>query len=144
RWERVDIKSVGLLPNCLAKQAAREAGAYEAWLVDDEGYVTEGSSTNAWIITKDGVLVTRFADNGILKGITRTTLFDLCERENIRIEERRFTIQEAQEAKEAFLSSATTIVMPIVEIDGRPVGNGVPGEIATELRARFHEVAEIR
>jgi D-alanine transaminase len=106
--------------------------------------VTEGSSTNAWIITKDGVLVTRFADNGILKGITRTTLFDLCKRDNIRIEERRFTIQEAQEAKEAFLSSATTIVMPIVEIDGRPVGNGVPGEIATELRARFHEVAEIR
>lgn len=144
RWERVDIKSVGLLPNCLAKQAAREAGAYEAWLVDDEGYVTEGSSTNAWIITKDGVLVTRFADNGILKGITRTTLFDLCQRDNIRIEERRFTIQEAQEAKEAFLSSATTIVMPIVEIDGRPVGNGVPGEIATELRARFHEVAELR
>ncbi|WP_296573235.1 D-amino-acid transaminase [Phreatobacter sp.] len=143
RWERVDIKSVGLLPNCIAKQTAREAGAFEAWLVDADGFVTEGSSTNAWIITKDGALVTRFADTGILKGITRTTIFDLCEREGLRIEERKFTIEEAQNAREAFLSSATTIVMPIVEIDGRPVGNGAPGSIATELRAKFHEVAEI-
>lgn len=143
RWERVDIKSVGLLPNCIAKQTAREAGAYEAWLVDEDGFVTEGSSTNAWIITKDGALVTRFADTGILKGITRTTIFDLCAREGLRIEERKFTIEEAQGAREAFLSSATTIVMPIVEIDGRPVGNGAPGSIATELRSKFHEVAEI-
>ncbi|CEJ12987.1 D-alanine aminotransferase [bacterium YEK0313] len=143
RWERVDIKSVGLLPNCLAKQAAREAGAFEAWLVDADGFVTEGSSTNAWIITKDGVLVTRHADNNILKGITRTTLFDLCKREGIRIEERPFSVAEAQEARECFLTSATTIVMPIVEIDGRPVGNGAPGSIATDLRAKFHEVAEV-
>ncbi|WP_204306956.1 aminotransferase class IV, partial [Klebsiella aerogenes] len=82
------------------------------------------SSTNAWIVTKDGVLVTRYADNGILKGITRTTLFDLCAREGIRIEERQFSVAEAQEARECFLTSATTIVMPIVAIDGRPVGNG--------------------
>lgn len=143
RWERVDIKSVGLLPNCLAKQAAREAGAFEAWLVDADGFVTEGSSTNAWIITKDGVLVTRHADNNILKGITRTTLFDLCKREGIRIEERPFSVAEAQEARECFLTSATTIVMPIVEIDGRPVGNGAPGSLATDLRAKFHEVAEV-
>lgn len=143
RWERVDIKSVGLLPNCLAKQAAREAGAYEAWLVDKDGFVTEGSSTNAWIVTKDGVLVTRYADNGILKGITRTTLFDLCAREGIRIEERQFSVAEAQEARECFLTSATTIVMPIVAIDGRPIGNGAPGSIATGLRSKFHEVAEI-
>ncbi|MCZ0736536.1 D-amino-acid transaminase [Phreatobacter sp. AB_2022a] len=143
RWERVDIKSVGLLPNCLAKQAAREAGAFEAWLVDADGFVTEGSSTNAWIITKDGVLVTRHADNNILKGITRTTLFDLCKREGIRIEERPFSVAEAQAARECFLTSATTIVMPIVEIDGRPVGNGAPGSIASDLRAKFHEVAEI-
>ncbi|MBN8944700.1 MAG: D-amino-acid transaminase [Rhizobiales bacterium] len=143
RWERVDIKSVGLLPNCLAKQAAREAGAYEAWLVDADGFVTEGSSTNAWIVTKDGVLVTRYADNGILKGITRTTLFDLCAREGIKIEERQFSVAEAQEARECFLTSATTIVMPIVAIDGRPVGNGAPGSIATDLRLKFHEVAEI-
>ncbi|QCI68363.1 D-amino-acid transaminase [Phreatobacter stygius] len=143
RWERVDIKSVGLLPNCLAKQAAREAGAYEAWLVDKDGFVTEGSSTNAWIVTKDGVLVTRYADNGILKGITRTTLFDLCAREGVRIEERQFSVAEAQEARECFLTSATTIVMPIVAIDGRPVGNGAPGSIATDLRSKFHEVAEI-
>lgn len=143
RWERVDIKSVGLLPNCLAKQAAREAGAFEAWLVDADGFVTEGSSTNAWIITKDGVLVTRHADTNILKGITRTTLFDLCKREGVRIEERAFSVAEAQEARECFLTSATTIVMPIVEIDGRPVGNGAPGSIATDLRAKFHEVAEV-
>jgi D-alanine transaminase len=142
RWERVDIKSVGLLPNCLAKQAAREAGAYEAWLVDKDGFVTEGSSTNAWIITKDGVLVTRYTDYGILKGITRTTLFDLCAREGIKIEERQFTVAEAQAARECFLTSATTIVMPIVTIDGRPVGNGAPGSIATALRSKFHEVAE--
>jgi D-alanine transaminase len=143
RWERVDIKSVGLLPNCLAKQAAREAGAYEAWFVDDKGFVTEGSSTNAWIVTKDGAIVTRFADNSILKGITRTTLMDLCKREGLRVEERQFTVEEAQGAREAFLTSATTIVTSIVEIDGRPVGNGAPGSVATELRAKFHEVAEI-
>jgi D-alanine transaminase len=143
RWERVDIKSVGLLPNCLAKQAAREAGAYEAWLVDEDGFVTEGASTNAWIITQDGVLVTRYADHSILRGITRTTLMDLCAREGIKIEERQFSVAEAQGAREAFITSATAIVMPVVEIDGKPIGNGAPGSIATELRSKFHEVAEV-
>lgn len=143
RWERVDIKSVGLLPNCLAKQQAREAGAFEAWFVDEKGFVTEGSSTNAWIVTKDGVIVTRHADTAILKGITRTTILDLAAREKLKVEERPFTVAEALEAREAFLSSATTIVTPIVEIDGKPVGNGSPGLLATDLRGKYHDVAEI-
>lgn len=143
RWDRVDIKSVGLLPNCLAKQEAREAGAYEAWLIDENGFVTEGSSTNAWIVTKDGVIVTRPAEHGILKGITRAVVFDLARREGLRIEERAFTVAEALAAKEAFVTAASTIVMPVVAIDEKPVGNGAPGSVATALRARFHEVAEV-
>lgn len=143
RWDRVDIKTVGLLPNCLAKQAARAQGAFEAWFVDDEGFVTEGSSTNAWIITRDGAIVTRDADIGILKGITRTTLIDLIAREGLRLEERRFTVKEALDARECFLTSATTIVMPIVAIDDKPVANGAPGMLSTRLRGLFHEVAEL-
>lgn len=142
RWERVDIKSVGLLPNCMAKQAAREAGAFEAWYVDKDGFVTEGASTNAWIVTRDGVIVTRQADSGILKGVTRTTLFEVAKQEGLKIEERPFSVAEALAAREAFLSSATTIVTPIVEVDGRPIGNGAPGLVAGRLRAAFHDLAE--
>lgn len=142
RWERVDIKSVSLLPNVLAKQAAKEAGAYEAWFVDSDGNVTEGSSTNAWIVTADGTLVTRPAESGILRGITRTVVFDLANAAGIPIEERAFSLEEARAAREAFITAATTIVMPVVQIDGRPIGNGAPGSVATALRARFHEFAE--
>src|SRR3546814_912132 len=107
RWERCDIKTVALLPNVLGKQQAREAGAYEAWQVDDDGYVTEGTSTNAWIVTQDGELITRSANQAILNGITRLSLLKLAERENLRFVERRFTVAEAKQAREAFISSAT-------------------------------------
>ena len=127
RWDRVDIKSVGLLPNVLAKQKAREAGAQEAWFIDAEGMVKEGASTNAWIVTGDGVLVTRPADRGILRGITRATLFDVAKSLGLGIEERGFSVAEAKAAREAFITAATTVVMPVVAIDGQPVANGHPG-----------------
>jgi D-alanine transaminase len=142
RWERVDIKTVGLLPNAIAKQKAKEAGAREAWFVDRDGYVTEGASTTAWIVTRDGVLVTRPNGPDILPGVTRMTVTDLAKREGISIEERKFTVDEAKSAREAFMTAASTIVMPIVMIDDTPVANGVPGSIAARLRAAFHEVAE--
>ena len=142
RWERVDIKSISLLPNVLAKQAAREQGAKEAWFVDRDGQVTEGSSSNAWIVTKGGKVVTRPADNGILRGITRSVLIDVIKAQGLEFEERPFTVEEAQAAREAFLTSASQIVMPVVRIDDRPVGNGAPGSVATALRAEFHRHAE--
>jgi D-alanine transaminase len=142
RWERVDIKSISLLPNVLAKQAAREQGAKEAWFVDRNGHVTEGSSSNAWIVTKGGKVVTRPADNGILRGITRTVLLDVIKAQGLELEERPFTVEEAYGAREAFLTSASQVVMPVVRIDDRPVGNGAPGSMATALRAEFHRHAE--
>ena len=142
RWERVDIKSISLLPNVLAKQAAREQGAEEAWFVDRDGKVTEGSSSNAWIVTMGGKVVTRAADKGILRGITRTVLIGVIEAQGLALEERPFTVEEAYGAREAFLTSASQIVMPVVRIDGRPVGNGAPGSVATALRKEFHRHAE--
>ena len=142
RWERVDIKSISLLPNVLAKQAAREQGAKEAWFVDGSGHVTEGSSSNAWIVTMDGKVVTRPAERGILRGITRTVLLEVIKAQGLSLEERAFTPEEAYKSREAFLTSASQAVMPVVRIDGRPVGNGAPGLVATALRAKFHEHAE--
>ncbi len=142
RWDRVDIKSVGLLPNVLARQQAKEAGAQEAWFVDADGKVTEGAATNAWIVTKDGHLVTRPADTGILRGITRTTLMDVARKLGLKVEERGFTVDEAKSAREAFLTAATTVIMPIVAIDGHPVANGHPGSVALSLREAFFDVAE--
>ena len=143
RWDRVDIKSVGLLPNVLAKQAAREAGAKEAWFVDPKGFVTEGASTNAWIVTRDGAVVTRPAEHGILRGITRTVVLEVIADHGLKLEERAFTMDEAYAAREAFITSATQFVTPVVQIDGRPVGNGAPGLIATALRRDYHAHAEI-
>ncbi|SOC03472.1 D-amino-acid transaminase [Stappia indica] len=143
RWERVDIKTVGLLPNVLAKQKAKEAGAKEAWFVDRDGLVTEGGSTNAWIVTKDNCLVTRPAVSGILKGITRQVVLDMIERNGLTFEERAFSLEEAKQAKEAFMTAATTVVMPVVRIDGQSVGNGHPGELTRELRRMFHATAEV-
>lgn len=142
RWGRVDIKTVGLLPNVLAKQTARAAGAYEAWFVDRDGSVTEGASTNAWIVTGDGRLVTRQTDHGILPGITRSVLMDMLQPEGLTVEERAFTVEEALRAREAFISAASTIVMPVVSIDGAMVGSGKPGPVAKRLRAAFHRHAE--
>ncbi len=142
RWGRVDIKSVALLPNVLAKQAARDQGAYEAWMVDAQGRVTEGASSNAWIVNRDGILLTRQLDNGILRGITRTVLLDVIKAQGVKFEERAFTVEEAYAAREAFVTSASQVVTPVVRIDGRPVGNGAPGLIATALRREFHRFAE--
>jgi D-alanine transaminase len=142
RWERVDIKSISLLPNVLAKQAAREQGAKEAWFVDRNGTVTEGSSSNAWIVTMGGKVVTRAADKGILRGITRSVLIEMIAAQGLTLEERPFTREEAYGAREAFVTSASQIVMPVVRIDGRPIGNGAPGSVATALRADFHRHAE--
>jgi D-alanine transaminase len=142
RWGRVDIKTVGLLPNALAKQKAKEAGAHEAWFVDSDGHVVEGASTTAWIVTADGTLVTRPNGNDVLPGVTRITATDLALREGLRTEARKFTVAEAKAAREAFLTAAATLVMPVVRIDGESVGDGRPGPIASGLRARIHEIAE--
>ncbi|MDE2016180.1 MAG: D-amino-acid transaminase [Hyphomicrobiales bacterium] len=143
RWSRPDIKSVSLLPNVLAKQHARESGAAECWFVDRDGLVTEGASTNAWIVTADGAIVTRAADRSILRGVTRTTLLDVAAGLQLRVEERAFTVEEAKAAREAFYSSATTIVMPVVSIDGAAVGDGKPGPVARRLRAAFRDFAAV-
>ncbi len=143
RWDRVDIKTVSLLPNILAKQKAKEAGAYEAWFVDGDGCVTEGSSTNAWIVSQDGTLVTRPAEHGILRGITRMVVMDIAANEGMKVEERHFSVDEAKMAREAFITAASTLVMPVVEIDGKVIGNGQPGSITLSLREKFHENAEI-
>jgi len=139
RWARVDIKSVSLLPNVLAKQAAREQGAREAWFVDGAGRVTEGSSSNAWIVTRDGKVVTRHADHAILRGITRSVVLDVLKAHGLTLEERPFTLDEAHGAREAFITSASQIVLPVVRIDGRPVGNGAPGLVASALRRDYHD-----
>lgn len=143
RWARVDIKTIGLLPNVLAKQRAREEGAFEAWFVDKDGTITEGASTNAWIVAGDGTLITRPADTGILRGIMRTVLVATAERSGVRLDERPFTLQEALAAREAFLTSATAAVTPIVKINGQDVGDGRPGPVAASLRAALAGAVEI-
>lgn len=142
RWGRVDIKTTGLLPNVLARQAAIEQGARDAWFVDQDGFVTEAASANAFIVTKGGKLITRQADHAILRGITRTVTFDAIKAQNLTIEERPFTLQEAYGAREAFITSATQIVLPVVSIDGHTIGDGKPGPLATRLRREFHHYAE--
>ena len=142
RWDRVDIKTIGLLPNVLARQAAIEQGARDAWFVDKNGAVTESASANAWIVTQAGALVTRPAAHGILRGITRTVLFDVAKAQGLALEERAFTLEEALAAREAFVTAASQIVLPVVRIDGRAIGDGKPGPIATALRREFHRYAE--
>ncbi|HEX8166537.1 MAG TPA: D-amino-acid transaminase [Beijerinckiaceae bacterium] len=140
RWKRRDIKSVALLAQVLAKQAAAEAGVAEAWMVED-GHVTEGSSSTAFIITADGRIVTRPLSNAVLPGITRRSVMRLAQENGLRIEERLFTVEEAHAAAEAFLTSASSFVMPVVAIDGRPVGNGRPGALTRRLRRLYLEMA---
>lgn len=137
RWKRCDIKTVALLPNILAKQAAKAAGAHEALLVDEDGFVTEGASSNLWIVTPERKLVTRQLDSAILAGVTRGAVMTLAKAQNVSLEERAFTLEEAKRAHEAFLTNASALVTPIVEIDGAPVGNGHPGEVARALRAAY-------
>jgi len=143
RWPRVDIKTIALLPNVLAKQYAKENGGKEVWYLDGDDNITEGGSTNAWIVTRDGALVTRPAESGILRGITRSVVLDLAAREGLTLEERPFSIAEAMEAREAFVTAASTLVMPVVRIDDKPVGNGHPGTVATRLRELFHTATDL-
>lgn len=135
RWARRDIKTVMLLAPVLGKQEAYEAGAQEAWMVED-GHVTEGTSSNAYIV-KDGKVITRGLSNEILAGCTRRALFRLAKEHGVEIEERKFTPQEAYAADEAFLTSASQFVMPIVDIDGRRIGGGQPGPVVRKLRELF-------
>jgi D-alanine transaminase len=141
RWGRCDIKTVGLLPNALAKQKAREAGAVEAWFVDELGFVTEGASSNAWIVDAEGRLRTRDTNANILRGVTRHTLLDLIAEQGMEVDQRPFTPDEAVAAKEAFITGAGSLVLPIIAVDGKPVGNGAPGPVATKLRSLYIERA---
>lgn len=141
RWGRCDIKTVGLLANALAKQKAREAGAAEAWFVDDLGLVTEGASSNAWIVDRQGRLRTRDTNANILRGVTRTSLIEVIRREGLELDERPFTPAEATAAREAFITGAGTLVLPVVSVDGKPVGDGRPGPVATRLRRLYIEQA---
>ena len=134
RWQRCDIKSVALLANVLGKQQAREAGAFEAWQVDREGRVTEGTSTNAWIVTSDATVVTRPADSAILNGVTRLAVLDIIRREGYGFVERPFSVAEAKSAREAFLTSTTVDLLPVVRIDGVPSGMRQPGPLSRKLR----------
>jgi D-alanine transaminase len=144
RWGRCDIKTVGLLPNALAKQAAREAGAAESWFVDELGLITEGASTNAWIVDKTGVLLTRDTNANILRGITRRSLVDLARDAGIETAERPFSVEDVKMAREAFFTAASAFVTPVVSIDGCRIGDGVPGPVATRLRALYLEFARNR
>jgi D-alanine transaminase len=134
RWARCDIKTVGLLPNVLAKQAAREAGAAEAWFVDDLGLVTEGASSNAWIVDAKGVLRTRDTQANILRGVTRKSVMALAKTLGLTFEERAFTVEEAKQAREAFITGAGSLVLPVTRIDATVLGDGRPGPVAKRLR----------
>ncbi|MCR5880423.1 D-amino-acid transaminase [Phenylobacterium sp. J367] len=141
RWGRCDIKTVGLLPNALAKQKAREAGASEAWFVDELGFVTEGASSNAWIVGQDGRLRTRDTNANILRGVTRHTLLDVIREDGLEVDERPFTPEEAVQAREAFITGAGSLVLPVIAVDGRPVGDGAVGPVASRLRRLYIERA---
>ena len=137
RWKRCDIKSVSLLPNILGKQAAHRAGAFEAWQINEEGFVTEGTSTNAWIVDAEGRLCTPPIGEQILSGITRRRILKLAKREGIDFSERYFTLKEAQSAREAFITSTTTLVLPVTTIDDAVIGNGKPGTFTCKLREHY-------
>jgi D-alanine transaminase len=137
RWERCDIKSVGLLANVLAKQAARQAGATEAIMIDRDGMVTEGASTTVWVVTADGTLCTRQLGHAILPGCTRASLLEQMAHSAIRAEERAVTETELRQAREIFITSATSFVKPLIKLDGVPVGDGTVGSVTRQLFAMF-------
>ncbi len=143
RWGRVDIKSIALLPNVLARQDAREQGAYEAWLVDGNGFVTEGAASNAWIVTREGTVVTRDTGRDILAGVTRSVLLNAISHLQLKLEIRPFTVAEAEMAAEAFVTASSQIVMPVVRINGKALGNGHPGPISVRLREIFHQFSVV-
>ena len=140
RWRRRDIKTVGLLAPCMAKMQAKAVGADDAWLVED-GYVTEGSSNNAFIVNAEGALVTRQLGNEILAGITRKAVLKLAQEQRLQVEQRPFSVEEARNAGEAFITSATTFVMPVISIDGTPIADGKPGKLTRRLRELYVQTA---
>jgi len=142
RWARRDIKSISLLPNVLGKQAAAEAGAYEAWQLDADGMVTEGTSSNAWIVTDDNKVITRAASHAILNGITRISLIKLIEANGYRFEERAFSVAEAKAAREAFLTSSSSFVLPVTQIDEVAIGNGHAGLLTGKIRTHYMDYME--
>lgn len=145
RWKRCDIKTISLLPNVLAKQQAKEAGCYEALLVDDRGQITEGTASNAWIVTLDGDLVTRDLSSAILSGVTRLTILDLARMHGLTPVERSFSVAEAKAAREVFLTGTISMVLPVVRIDGDPIGDGRPGPLTQALRTAYEQaIAEGR
>lgn len=139
RWARCDIKTIGLTANVMAKEAARAAGAYEAWLVDGDGNVTEGASSTAWIVDGEGKLISRSIADNILPGVTRAGVVDLAEERQMRVEERPFSLEEAKNAREAFVTGAGSLVTPVVAIDGAPVADGKPGPVTAALAQAFIE-----
>lgn len=140
RWKRPDIKATGLLPNVLARQSAREAGAFEAWLVSDRGFVTEGSATNIFIVAHDGALLTHPADTSILAGVTRSNVLKLARTLGLEVGERPFTLAEALRAREAFITGTTMMVMPVVKVDDGVIGDGHPGPVTRRLRELYQEL----
>ena len=140
RWKRRDVKTVGLLAASMAKQAALDAGTDDAWMVEG-GFVTEGSSSNAYVVTGDGVVVTRHLGNEILHGITRAAVLRLARESGLAVEERAFTVEEAKRAAEAFVTSASVFVLPVVRIDGEAVGDGRPGAVTARLRGIYLDAA---
>jgi D-alanine transaminase len=142
RWDRVDIKTVGLLSNALVRQQAKEAGAQEAIYVDAEGLVTEGAATNVWMVDSDGVILTRPAEHGILKGITRSSLMDVARTLELTVREEAFSVEKMMGAREVFITAATSICFPVIEIDGRTIANGHPGGVSQKIREAFFDVAE--
>ena len=138
RWKRVDIKSLNLLAPVLAKQAAYENNCQESWLIDDNNFITEGSSSNAWIY-RNGTLITRPVSNSILNGITRSTLIKGLKKRKIKFKEDKFNLDDVREASEAFITSATQHVMPVVKVNNIKIGNGLPGPKAQDFRAAYME-----
>lgn len=137
RWGRCDIKSTALLPNILGKQQAAEAGSYEAWMVDEGGHITEGTSSNAWIITAENILVTQPTGPKVLAGITRQSILKLADELGYAVEERPFTVEEAYKAKEAFLSNSSHFVTPVTQVDDAVIANGNPGSLTMALHERY-------
>lgn len=142
RWDRVDIKTVGLLSNALARQQAKEQGAQEAIYVDADGIVKEGAATNVWIVDANGKLRTRPAEHGILRGVTRTGLMDVTKALGMEVHEDAFTVEEMMAAREVFITAATSICFPVVMIDGKTIANGHPGITAQKIREAFFDIAE--
>jgi D-alanine transaminase len=142
RWARCDIKSISLLPNVLARQSAKQAGVQEAWQIDQDGLVTEGAATNAWIVDAEGRLRTRAANEDILNGIIRQVIFDVAESLQLQVDETAFTLAEAKAAKECFSTASTMAVFPVTSIDGETIGDGQPGPVATALGQAYDAIGD--